>query len=106
MSVFRTLAITLKIDGVTVINSRNVMKYYTTVDFDLEIPLPPEWPPYEAIVWLPGIGTVHPPLSAGKGGHHTITLDVGNTIPVTDALGNEYVFEYHNTWNVTVEAGN
>jgi hypothetical protein len=106
LSVFETLDIALKIDGVTVVSTDNVMDYYTAFDFDPEIPLPPEWSPYEAIVWLQGIGVVHPPLSAGQGGQHTITLDVKNTIPVTDGLGNEYVFEYHNTWSVTVEAGN
>ena len=103
LSIFRTLDITLKIDGVTIICGRDVMKYYTAFDFDPEIPLPAEWSPYEAIVWLQGIGMVHPPLSAGRGGHHTITLDVKNTEPVVDGMGNEYVFEYHNTWNITVQ---
>ena len=102
LSVFQTLEISVKIDGVTVVSGDNVLDYYSDFTFDPGIPLPPEASPYEAIIWLQGIGIVHPPLSAGRGGHHTITLDVRNTIPATDALGNEYLIEYHNTWNVTV----
>jgi len=86
-----------------VVDGDNVMEYYAAFGFDPEIPLPPEWSPYKAIVWLQGIGTVQPPLSAGRGGHHTITLDVKNTLPVTDGMGNDYFFEYHNSWNVTVQ---
>jgi len=104
-SVFQTLDISLRIDGVTVVDGDNVMDYYTAFSFDPEIPLPPEWSPYQAIVWLQGVGVVHPPLSAGKGGQHTITLDVKNTIPITDGMGNDFVFEFHNTWNVTVAPG-
>jgi hypothetical protein len=105
LSVYQTLDIALKVDGVTVVDGSNVMDYYTAFDFDPEIPLPAEWSPYLAIVWLQGIGVVHSPLSAGQGGQHTITLDVKNTEPVVDGFGNEYVFEYHNTWNVTVQPG-
>jgi hypothetical protein len=102
LSVYETLDISLKIDGETVVCTNNVMEYYTAFNFDPEIPLPPEWSPYLAIVWLQGIGTVHPPFNAGQGGQHTITLDVVNTLPVVDGMGNEYFFEYHNTWNVSV----
>jgi hypothetical protein len=102
LSVFETLVISLKIDGKTLVSPDNVMNYYVSVNLDPEIPLPPEYSPYEAIVWLQGIGVVHPPLSRAWVGQHTITLDVVNTLPVVDGFGNEYFFEYHNTWNVTV----
>ena len=103
LSVFETLDITVKIDGATVIDCDNVMDYYSEFDFDPAVPLPPEWSPYMDIVWFQGIGMAHPPLSAGRGGHHTINLDVKNIFPVIDAFGDEYFSEYHNTWNVTVE---
>jgi hypothetical protein len=99
LSVFESLEVSLKIDGAEVVNSQNVMDYYTAFAFDPAIALPDEWSPYEAIVWLQGIAIAHTPLSKGQ---HTITLDVKNTLPVVDGMGNEYVFEYHNTWNVTV----
>jgi hypothetical protein len=102
LSVYQTLDIALGIDGQTVVSPENVMDYYVSFNFDPEIPLPDEWSPYEAIVWLQGIGVVHPPLSAGRGGQHTITLDVRNTQPVVDGMGSEYFYEYHNTWHVTV----
>ena len=102
LSVYQTLDIALKIDGQTVVSPDNVMDYYVSFNFDPEIPLPPEWTPYLAIVWLQGIGVVHPALSARNGGHHLITLDVKNTLPVFDGMGNSYFYEYHNTWNVTV----
>jgi len=100
LSVFQTLEIRLKIDGVTVVDSNNVLNYYSAFAFDPEIPLPPEWSPYLAIVWFQGIGILQSPLSVGQ---HIITLDAKNTIPVVDGKGNSYVFEYHNTWNVTVK---
>ena len=102
LSVYQTLDIALQIDGQTVVSPDNVMDYYVSFNFDPEIPLPPDWTPYLAIVWLQGIGVVHPPLSAGNGGNHIITLDVKNTLPVVDGMGNEYFYEYHNTWYVTV----
>jgi len=102
LNLFRTLEISLKIDGVTVISPNNVMNYYTSFSFNPEIPLPLEWSPYLAIVWLQGIGVIQSPLSPGS---HIISLDVKNTIPVIDGKGDAYVFEYHNTWNVTVNRG-
>lgn len=101
LSVFQTLDLRLRIDGVTVISGSNLMGYYSSVTFDPPIPLlPPElWFPYKDIIWLQGIGIVHAPLSAGP---HTITLDEKNTEPVHDAKGNAFIYEYHNTWQVTV----
>ena len=103
LSVFQTLDIAVTIDGVTVISTGNVMDYYSEFTFDPEIPLPPDWSPYLALVWFQGIGMVVPPLTPGQ---HSITLDAKNTIPVVDGKGNAYIFEYHNSWNVTVQAGN
>jgi len=103
LSVFQTLDIAVTIDGVTVLSTGNVMDYYSEFDFDPDIPLPPDWSPYLTIVWFQGIGMAHPPLTPGQ---HIITLDAKNTIPVVDGKGDAYVFEYHNTWNVTVQAGN
>jgi hypothetical protein len=99
MSVFRTLQISLKIDGRTVVDSPNVMDYYVQYSYDPPIPLPAEWAPYKAIVWAQGIGLVHTPLSPGT---HTFKLDVRNTQPVVDAMGNAWTYEYHNTWNINV----
>ena len=102
LSLFQTLEIALKIDGVTVLDSNNVLNYYSEFSFDPEIPLPPDWSPYLALVWFQGIGIVQSPLSPGN---HTITLDAKNVIPVIDGKGNAYTYEYHNTWNVTVKRG-
>jgi len=95
VNVFRTLDITFKIDGVTVINNANVMNYYTGFFFDPAFPL--DLPPVNAVIWFQGIGLTHAPLTPGT---HTMTLDVKNTEPVFGT----YVFEYHNTWNLTVQA--
>jgi hypothetical protein len=95
VSVLQTLDITLQIDGVTVINAANHMQYYSEFYFDPVIPLPAAFAPYAGIIWFEGIGTVHAPFSAGT---HAIKLDVKNTQP---AFG--FIFEYHNTWTVTVQ---
>lgn len=94
VSVFRTLDITFKIDGVTVINNANVMSYYTAFSFDPAIPY--DSPPYNAVIWFEGIGLTHAPLTPGK---HTMTLDAKNTEPAFGGIA-----EYHNTWNLTVKA--
>jgi hypothetical protein len=95
VSVFRTLDITFKIDGVTVIDNDNVMNYYTGFSFDPAFPL--DFPPVNAFIWFEGIGLTHTPLTRGK---HTMTLDAKNTEPVFGT----FIFEYHNTWNLTVQA--
>jgi len=94
VSVLQTLNITLKIDGVTVLDAGNHMQYYSEFYFDPIIALPAAFAPYAGIIWLEGIGTVHSPFSPGT---HTIKLDAVNTQP---AFG--FFFEYHNTWTVTV----
>ena len=95
VSVFKTLDITFKIDGVTVVNTANVMSYYTGFSFAPAVPL--DFPPVNAIIWFEGIGLTHAPLTPGT---HTMTLDAKNTEPVFGGS----IFEYHNTWNLTVQA--
>jgi hypothetical protein len=93
LNVFKTLDIRVKIDGVAVITTDNVMNYYARGEFDPEI----EFGAFgiDSIIWFQGVSILHAPLSAGK---HVITLDAKNTIPVLGAT-----FEYHNTWNATVK---
>jgi len=98
-SVFRTLAFTFKIDGVTVLNGDNLMNYYSQFQFTPAIPLPAGFSPYLAIIWLQGIGLVHTPLAVGN---HTFSLDVKNTQLVHDGQGFSYTYEFHNTWHVRV----
>src|SRR5512133_2917295 len=99
VSVFQTLDISLKIDGVTVVDPANVMNYFSQLTFEPAVPLPAIWAPYKDLVWLQGIAILHQPMTPGA---HVIQLDVKNTEPVVDAKGTSWVFEYHNTWNVTV----
>jgi hypothetical protein len=94
VSVFKTMEITFKIDGLTVIDSSNAMYYYSQFPFQPPIPLTGA-DPINAIIWFEGIGLLHEPLSPGK---HTLTLHGKNTQP---AFGG--IFEYNNTWNVTVQ---
>jgi hypothetical protein len=95
VSVFETLQLALVIDGQTVVNSSNQMEYFSK--FTLQPPVPLDFPPVNSLIWFEGIGTVHTPLSVGT---HTIKLDAVNTEP---AFGG--IFEYHNTWTVTVRPG-
>lgn len=97
-SVYRTLDIKFTIDGETVVDSCNVMEYYS--EFLFETPIFYQWDPQGYLVSDQGIGVVHKPLPPG---HHTFKLDVVNTEPVIDGPGNSWIFEYHNTWNVTVK---
>jgi len=99
-SVYRTLDIKFTIDGETVVDSCNVMEYYT--ESRLDPPIPYIWAPAGNLVSLQGIGVVHTPLPLG---HHTFKLDVKNVQPVIDGPGNSWIFEYHNTWHVTVKRG-
>jgi hypothetical protein len=95
-SVFQTLDITFQIDGVMVIDTTNVLNFYSEFFFNPPIPIT-GFPPVNSIIWFQGISIVHHPLSVGT---HTFKLDAVNTQP---AFG---VFpEYHNTWTVTVTPG-
>jgi hypothetical protein len=95
LSVFETLEISLTLDGVTIVDSSNVLDYYAGAFLAPEIPL--NSPPLAAAIWFQGISIVHNPLSVGS---HVIHLDVKNTQPVFG-----FISEYHNTWNVTVSPG-
>jgi hypothetical protein len=98
IALFQTLDITVKVDGVVVINEKNVMNYYVEEEFDPPIP----FPVYDVnFVFLQAVGMVHQPLSVGK---HELTLDVKNTQAYSPAYGGGYS-EYHNTWNITVKPG-
>ncbi len=92
--IFKTLDVTCKIDGVTVITPANVMQYYTA--FPFEPPIPFNFPPAVSFSYSQNIGFVHTPLTPGA---HTLQLDVKNT-DSEDVFG--LVFEYHNTWHITV----
>src|SRR6266446_2732638 len=95
VSVLRTLDITLQIDGVTVLGAANHMHYYSEFYFAPVITLPAAFAPFAGIIWFEGISTVHTPFSPGT---HTIKLDAKNT---QAAFGS--IFDYHNTWTVTVQ---
>lgn len=99
VSWFQTMDITLQVDGVTVINTSNVMDYYSQFSFSPPVPLPPDFAPLDSIIWCQAIGFVHTPLSVGT---HTIKLDERNTEPLPPGFGGGFV-EFHNTWTVTVQ---
>jgi hypothetical protein len=96
LSIFRTLNITFKIDGKTVIDNSNVISFYTQFFFNPPIPIT-GFPPVNSIIWFQGIAIVYHPLSVGT---HTLQLDAVNTQPAFGGF-----FEYHNTWTVTVQPG-
>jgi hypothetical protein len=96
VSVFQTLDITFQIDGRTVIDQTNVLKFYSALFVNPPIPII-GFPPVNSIIWFQGISIVHHPLSVGT---HTFQLDAVNTQPAFGGF-----FEYHNTWTVTVEPG-
>ncbi|MEN6324585.1 MAG: VPLPA-CTERM sorting domain-containing protein [Syntrophomonas sp.] len=91
VEIYQTVDLTVKVDGVTVIDSGNVMDYYSEYIFNPEIPYP--YDPAVANIWVQNIGMVHSPFSFGQ---HTIQLDVKNTEPIP-GLG---TLEYHNTWAI------
>ena len=95
LSVFRTLQITFQIDGVTIINSGNVMQFYSEFFFNPAIPV--DFGNINSVIWAQGISLAYHLLSVGV---HTFQLDVVNTQP---AFG--LFVEYHNTWTVTVQPG-
>ena len=94
VSVFRTLDIIFQIDGSTVIDNTNVLKFYSAFFFNPPVPIV-GFPPVNSIIWFQGISLVHHPLSVGT---HTFKLDAVNTQPAFGGF-----FEYHNTWTVTAQ---
>ena len=96
VSIFQTLNITFKVDGLTVVNSANVMNYYSEGSFTPPIPL--QIFNINSVIWYETIGITHAPLTPGT---HTLTLDVVNTQALPPNFGGGYS-EFHNTWNITV----
>jgi hypothetical protein len=96
VSFFKTLQLTLKIDGVTVVNNRNLMDVYS--QFYFKPPVTFDSPPTAAVIWCEAIGIVHGPLSVGT---HQIKLDAKSTQALPPNFGGG-ILEYHNTWTVTV----
>lgn len=97
LALYQTLDIKFTIDGVTVVDSRNAMNYFTQVTFDPPIPF--DYPPAVSFTYIQGIAITHAPLTAGK---HVMKMDAKNT-DTADFFG--ITIEYHNTWNLTVQPG-
>jgi hypothetical protein len=97
LKIFRTLDFKLTLDGVTLIDGRNLMEHY--FQFPFVPPIPYDVPPATAFIRLQGTSVLHGPLSPGK---HVLHLDAKNT-DTADLFG--LTFEYHNTWNLTVKPG-
>jgi hypothetical protein len=95
-NILKTLNISFKVDGVTMVNNANVANYYTESPFTPPIPL--EIFNIDSIIWFEAISVTHAPLTPGK---HTLTLDVVNTQALPPNFGGGYS-EFHNTWNITV----
>ncbi|MDB6035925.1 MAG: hypothetical protein JWM16_6263 [Verrucomicrobiales bacterium] len=91
LSVYQTLQISVTLDGVTLIDGRNVMQFFSQSSFD------PVIPGAAPIIWLQSVSMVHNPLTPGN---HVLKLDVKNTEP-----GFGYIVEFHNTWNINVQPG-
>ena len=96
LSVFQTLNITFKVDGVTVVDQSNGRNFYTAFFFNPPIPIV-GFPPVNSVIWFQTISILNPPLSVGT---HTLQLDAVNTEPAFGGF-----FEYHNTWTLTVQPG-
>jgi hypothetical protein len=92
LNIYRTLVIKFTIDGETIVNSRNVMNYFSQSEFVPVIPY--RFGNLDSIIWTQSVGVYNGPLSPG---HHVMKLDVRNTIPAFGAIS-----EFHNTWNITV----
>ena len=86
----------LTLDGETLMDESNAMQYFSQIP--VEPPIPGD---FYSIIWFQGIGVVHTPLTPGA---HTLRLDAKNTLPIPPNFGAP-VFEVHNTWNITVRAG-
>jgi hypothetical protein len=91
LSVYQTLEIHVTLDGITLIDGQNVMRFFSQSYLD---PVIPGDAPF---IWLQSIGMVHNPLTPGG---HVLKLDVKNT-----QAGFGYIVEFHNTWNINVRPG-
>jgi hypothetical protein len=94
---FSTLNLTLKIDGVTVINGINLTDYFE--EFLFAPPIPIDAFGIDSVIWCESVSAVHSPLSVGA---HSIELDIIGTQALPPNFGG-YVPVYHNTWSVTVK---
>ncbi len=99
VSLFRTLDLTVKLDGATIIGGNEAMLYYAAFPFTPPIPI--SIGNMDAIIWGQSVGMVYGPLTPGR---HTLTLDVANTQSVPPNFGGGF-FEYHNTWHLMVHPG-
>ena len=91
-------SLTVKIDGVTVINNANKLNFFTEFHFRPQIPLPqPDFYPFNGIIYEQSIGFVHTPLTPGK---HKISVDASIYFP--DSNPTFGPVEWHYTWSVTV----
>ena len=95
-NVFKTLDITFKVDGKTVIDRKNALRFYSKFEFDPVIAV--DFSPIDSVIWLQGVGYASRPLRAG---HHTLSLHVKNTLPV---FGGQFI-EFTNSWDLTVLPG-
>jgi hypothetical protein len=95
VSFFQAVNLTLQIDGVTVIDSSNMMNYFS--QFLFAPPIPINSPPIDSVIWAENLAFVHSPLSVGT---HTIKVDLTTgQLPPNFGGG---TLEFHNTWNITV----
>ena len=92
VSIFATLDIKFSVDGSTLVDRRNVLRYFSKFEFHPTIPI--DSPPIDAVIWLEGVSIFHGPLRPGS---HTLKLDVKNTQPAFGGFT-----EFHNTWNISV----
>jgi hypothetical protein len=102
LDMLETLDISFQIDGQTVIDNRNVAAFIAKGTFNPPIPLPADYAPLAAIIWVEDVGLVRQPFSVGV---HTMKLDVKNTEPLPPSFGSAFS-EFHNTWTVTVQPRN
>jgi hypothetical protein len=96
VSFFKALSLTLRIDGVTVIDSSNMMNYFS--QFAFAPPIPIDSPPIDSVVWGEVLAFVHSPFSVGT---HTMKVDLTTGQPLPPNFGGG-TLEFHNTWNITV----
>jgi hypothetical protein len=95
-SYFASIAMDLKIDGVTVISSDNMSSYFQQFYFNPAIPFPIF--NLDSIIWFQGFGFAHVPLSVGT---HTMQLDEKAGQPLPPNFGGA-TLEWHNSWTITV----
>lgn len=96
LSLFQTAELRLSLDGVPLVTSENSGEFFTQFAFR-----PPLDQGSYSIIWFQGFGVIHTPLGPGN---HILKLDAKNKQPVPPNFGDP-VFELHNTWNITVNAG-